>query len=218
MHGYKSFGNSFFNQLQFLSRDFEVFAPDLKGFGQNSEMPFPYSLDEYVLEVEQFIYKNGLKNPHVIAHSFGGRIVLKGVATNRLHFSKLVLTGCAGLKRKPSLIKGAKKTAFNIFKHFVDKEKLTFLYSKEYQSLPSVMRESYKMIVSEHLDRYLDKIENETLIINGSLDKDVPLYQAKRLNKNIKNSTLSIYKGAGHFCFLDKPNKFNTEVKEFLLS
>ena len=99
-----------------------------------------------------------------------------------------------------------------------DKQKLEFCYSKEYLSLPPVMRESFKLIVQEKLDAYLEKIQNQTLIINGRLDKDVPTYQAKRLNRGIKNSTLSLYKGAGHFCFLDKPNKFNWEVKEFLLS
>ena len=29
---------------------------------------------------------------------------------------------------------------------------------------------------------------------------------------------LLIIENAGHFCFIDKPNKFNMEVKEFLLS
>ena len=51
MHGYQSFGKSFYHQLDYLSKDFEVFAPDLKGFGQNADMLYPYSLDEYILEV-----------------------------------------------------------------------------------------------------------------------------------------------------------------------
>ncbi len=218
LHGYLSFGKSFVNQLDFLSRDFEVFAPDLKGFGQNSFMPYPYSLDEYIIDVKEYMYKHGLKSPNVVAHSFGGRIVLKGVATKKLKFSKLVLTGCAGLKRRPSVIKGTKKVTFKILRCFMDREKLKAFYSKEYLSLSPVMRESFKLITEEKLDCYLSQIKNPTLIINGSLDKDVPIYQAKRLNKGITGSSLSIYKGAGHFCFLDKPYKFNTEVKEFLLS
>ncbi len=218
MHGYQSFGNSFIHQLNFFSKDFEVFAPDLKGFGLNTPMPYPYSLDEYIMEVGEYMYKHSLSCPNVVAHSFGGRIVLKGVGTGRLNFDKLILTGCAGLKPRWSIKKSAKRTMFRLLKNFVDKKKLEFCYSKEYLSLPPVMRESFKLIVQENLDYYLEKIQNQTLIINGSLDKDVQVYQAKRLNRGIKNSTLSIYKGAGHFCFLDKPNKFNLEVKEFLLS
>ena len=61
-------------------------------------------------------------------------------------------------------------------------------------------------------------IDTATLIINGKLDAETPLYMAKKLNKNIKNSTLKVFEECGHFCFLDKPNKFNMEVREFLLS
>ena len=79
------------------------------------------------------------------------------------------------------------------------------------------MKKSFIKIVNEHLDGYLDKITNPTLLIYGSEDEETPLYMAKRFNKGIKNSRLSVYEGAGHFCFIDKPLKFNLEVKEFLL-
>ena len=39
----------------------------------------------------------------------------------------------------------------------------------------------------------------------------------KDLDK-LKNSKIFIIDGAGHFCFVDKPSIFNTEVREFLLS
>ena len=92
------------------------------------------------------------------------------------------------------------------------------LYSKEYNALDGIRKESYKKIVTEHLDYTLGKVQNQTLIIFGENDKETPLYMAKRLNRGIPSSTLSVIKGAGHFCFIDKPNKFNMEVKEFLLS
>ena len=218
MHGYQSFGKSFYHQLDYLSKDFEVFAPDLKGFGQNADMLYPYSLDEYILEVKEYMHKNGLENPSVVAHSFGGRIVLKGVATKKLGFDKLVLTGCAGLKENLTLKKAVKRTAFKMLKPFFNKDSLKMCYSKDYLALTPVMRESFKLIVSEYLDCYLKDIPNKTLIIHGNKDKAVPLYLAKKLNLGIRNSTLSVYDGVGHFCFLQKPMKFSMEVKEFLLS
>lgn len=218
LHGYQSFGRSFYHQLDYLSRDFEVFAPDLKGFGQNTPMPIAYSLDDYILEVKEYIEKHCLTCPNVVAHSFGARIVIKGVATKQLNFNRLVLTGPAGLKRRASIKRGVKKTTFNLLKHFVKRDKLKRFYSQEYLSLSPVMKQSFNLIVNEYLDNYLPFIHNQTLIINGSKDREVPLYQAKKLNAGIKNSTLVVYEGAGHFCFLDKPNKFNMEVKEFLLS
>ncbi len=218
LHGYLSSGKSFYNQLSYFARDFEVFAPDLKGFGDNADMPFPYSLDDYIGEVAEYIYKHGLKTPHVVAHSFGGRITIKGVATNKLDFDKIVLTGAAGLKPKNTLKKRAKKLCFNVAKKFIKKEKLTRFYSSDYLSLNDVMKKSFIKIISENLDGYLKFIQNQTLIINGELDAQTPLYMAKKLNKNISNSTLLVFDKCSHFCFLDKPNKFNMEVKEFILS
>ena len=218
LHGYLSNGKSFYNQLSFFSRDFEVFAPDLKGFGENTDMPFPYSLDDYIDEVAEYMYKHGLKSPCVVAHSFGGRITIKGVATKKLEFNKIVLTGSAGLKPKNTLKKRAKRFCFNAVKRFFKKEKLLRFYSSDYLSLNDMMKQSFIKIVNENLDEYLAFIKNQTLIINGEKDRETPLYMAKKLNKNIPNSTLLVFKEAGHFCFLDKPNKFNMEVKEFILS
>lgn len=218
MHGYLADRRSFYYQLDYFARDFEVFAPDLKGFGENKGMDYPYALDDYISEVEEFKYKNSILKPHIIAHSFGGRIAIKATAINGEFCDKLVLTGAAGLKPKNTPKKIINKTLFNILKKFVKKEKLTRFYSKDYLALDGVMKESFKKIISEYLDGYLDRIKNKTLIIFGDKDKETPLYMARALNKGIADSRLITVKDAGHFCFIDKPNKFNLEVREFLLS
>jgi pimeloyl-ACP methyl ester carboxylesterase len=195
-----------------------VFCPDLKGFGENLGMEYPYSLGDYVNEVGEYLYKNGIKKPHVIAHSFGGRIVLKGVSENVLDFDKIVLAGSAGLKPKFSLKKAVKKGVFSVAKRVFPKEKLKSFYSSDYLSLSPVMRESFIKIVNEHLDGSLKKVKNPALIVFGAEDRETPVYMAKRLNEGIENSTLLLIEGAGHFCFVEKPLKFNMEVREFLLS
>ncbi len=195
-----------------------MYAPDLKGFGDNADMPYPYSLDDYINEVKEYIYKHGLKKPSVIAHSFGARIAIKAASEDGGLFNKLVLTGAAGLKPKNTLKKTVRRTVYRVLKRFVPKEKLSRLFSADYNALSPVMKESFKKIVSEYLDDRLKDINNPTLLVFGAKDKETPLYMAKRLNKGIGKSRLLIIENAGHFCFIDKPNKFNMEVKEFLLS
>ena len=113
LHGYLSSGSSFYYQTQFFKQYFNVYAPDLKGFGENKDMPYPYSLDDYVNEVSEYINKNSIVCPFVIAHSFGARIVLKGLSDKKFNFSKVVITGGAGLKPKFRLKKTIKKAQFN---------------------------------------------------------------------------------------------------------
>ena len=218
LHGYLASSESFAYQIPFFQRDFDVYAPDFKGFGRNKGMPFAYSLDDYVDDLTAYVNKLGLIKPHVIAHSFGARVALKAVYRYPDLFDKIVLTGAAGLKQKNTLKKVVKKTTFNILKRFVKKEKLRAFYSKDYLALDGIMQESFKKILSENLDYILPEVKNKTLIIFGKNDKDTPPYMAKKLHDGIENSTLSLYSDAGHFCFIDKPLKFNTEAREFLLS
>ena len=218
LHGYLSRGSSFYNQIKYFERDFDVYAPDLKGFGDNVGMQFPYSLDDYVEEIKEYCCKNDIVSPHVIAHSFGARIAVKAVATEKLEIDRLVLTGAAGLKPKNTVKKTAKKVCFSILKKFIPKQKLAFFYSKDYLALDPIMKESFIKIVNENLDGYLSAVKNKTLLIFGDRDRETPLYMAKRYVCGLQNNRLIILKGAGHFAFIDKPNKFNVEVKEFLLS
>lgn len=218
MHGYLSTGKSFYNQIQFFSKYFNVYAPDLKGFGDNVDMPYPYSLDDYVDEVREYVLSHNIVKPLVVAHSFGARIVLKGLYDKRLDFEKVVITGGAGLKPKRSLKKIFKKIRFNFYKHFVPRQKLVRFYSPDYLALNQTMKQSFVKIVGETLDYTLPYIKTPTLLIFGKNDKETPLYMARRFEKNLVNSSLTVFDNAGHFCFISDANKFNLEVREFLLS
>ena len=195
-----------------------MFAPDLKGFGENADMEYPYSLSDYVAEVEEYIKANKLVKPHVIAHSFGARVALKAAAKDKGLFDKIVLTGAAGLKPKRKAGYYLKKGVFKTLKLILPKEKLSRFYSCDYNALSPVMKESFVKIVNEYLDDLLPKIENRTLIVFGENDYETPLYMAKRLYKGISGSELKVIKDAGHFAFIDKPFRFNMEVREFLFS
>lgn len=217
LHGYLSSGRSFSYQLKFFARDFETFAPDLKGFGSNAGMEYPFSLSDYAEEVREYMQKNGIVKPHVIAHSFGARIAIKLAAEDHELFDSIVLTGAAGLKPKRGVIKRIKALEFAVLKKFVKKERLARFYSPDYLKLDDVMKKSFVKIVNENLDGLLPGIKNRTFIVFGEKDKETPPYMAKRLYKGIKNSKLLFIKDAGHFAFIDKPHTFDMEVREFLL-
>lgn len=218
MHGYLSSGKSFAYQIPFFEKDFRVFAPDLKGFGENPDMKYPYSLSDYVAELRQYLKANGIVKPHVIAHSFGARIVIKAAADSPELFDRIVLTGAAGLTPKRKIRYYIKTGVYKTLKLIVPKEKLSSFYSEDYKKLSPVMKESFVKIVNEHLDDLLPRIKNRTLIVFGKNDKETPTYMGRRLNKGIKNSEYVEIKDAGHFSFIDKPLRFNMEVREFLLS
>ena len=188
----------------------------MSGFGESKKLTTPFSLDDYVTEVRNFITTCNIDGYDILAHSFGGRIAMR-LALNDCRAQKIVLTGSAGLKPKRKFSYYYKVYCYKILKRFLPTKALKNFGSSEYKSLDEVMKKSYLKIVNEHQDKEVKDIKNPTLIIYGEKDSETPVYMAKRLNKYIKNSTLRIIKGAGHFAFIDNPFAFNLYLKEFLL-
>ena len=217
LHGYLSSKESFFYQTRFLSGFFKVYVPDLPGFKENS-LPYPYGLEDYANDVSYLIQEikkeNKADSVNVLAHSFGARIVFYLSPTN--DFDKIVLTGAAGIKTKKRLSVKLKIWLYKSIKRLFHKE-IKALESADYKRLSSVMKESFKKIISLDLTDRLKKIQNRTLIINGLKDKETLPKTAKIINENVKDSILFFIKDGGHFCFIDSPDEFNMIVKEFLL-
>ena len=217
LHGYLCSGEIFKAQKDFFSSYYQVYSPDLKGFGKNKDMQYPYSLTDYAKELKEYMDKNKIVKPDVICHSFGARVLIKTLDLYPDTFGKIIITGGAGLKPKRSLKYFAKKFLYKILKPFFKKERLKKFFSKDYNSLSFVMQQSFIKVVNEDLKKAAGKIENEVLLIYGDRDKETPLYMGKRFHKLIKNSSLSVIKGGGHFCFLECSDKFNFLSREFLL-
>ena len=215
LHGYLSCKESFSYQINALKSKRRIIAVDLRGFGESSALPFAYSLSDYVNDVKDLITALKIERYDVVAHSFGGRIALR-LATADSRVDKIVLTGSAGLKPKRSLKYYFKVYLYKLLKKFISEKNLKNFGSKDYVRLSPVMKKSFIKIVNEHLDKELKNVNNKTLIIFGKNDKETPLYFAKKLKKEIKNSYLIVIENAGHFAFVDNPNAFNLYLKEFL--
>ena len=179
-------------------------------------MAFPYTLDNYVLEIKALLDYLKVDSVDVIAHSFGARVILKLALTDK-RINKIVLTGAAGLKPRRTLKYYTKIFIYKTYKKLFKNGKFKGFESNDYKNLTSVEKQSFVYIVNEHLDKVVPCIENKTLIISGSEDTETPPYMQKKLCKKLKNSKLVFIKKAGHFAYVSNANEFNYKVREFLL-
>lgn len=217
LHGYLSDKESFTAQIEFFSRYYTVYAPDLSGFGQNAPLEKAYCLDDYIDDLLCFIKELNLNGFDVIAHSFGARLVLKSDEL-RAMAQRIIITGGAGLKTKKTPKYYVKVWRYKFLKKFFPKsKKLNTAGSEEYRSLSGTMKLSFVKIVNENLDYKLKEVTNEVLLVYGDEDKTTPLYLAKKMRKGIKRSSLYVIKGGGHFAFAQKQAEFNAVAREFLL-
>ena len=139
------------------------------------------------------------------------------------------MTDAAGIKPKVTFKKWCRVKSYKLAKFFLkivtpkDKfeEKLNDLRKKygssDYSALQSdIMRETFNKVISLDLKKDLKNIKNSTLLMWGENDLDTPMYMAKIMEKEIKDSGLVVLKNAGHFSYLDSPIEYNLIVENFL--
>lgn len=215
MHGYLSSKEAFTAQIQYFSKFYRVTAIDFLGFGHSKPLEKPFSVDDYADWTKEVLNLLGVKKPHVVAHSFGCRVAVKLAFKEGGFFDKIVLTGPAGIIVNRGFSYRAKVRAYRFVRRFAPSFAERRFGSAEYRSLSPVMKESYKKIVNEDLRACAEKVENETLILEGEGDTTTTLAEAQMYQKSFKNATLKVIEG-GHFAFAEHPLAFNLSVEEFL--
>ena len=88
--------------------------------------------------------------------------------------------------------------------------------SADYAAASPVMRGCLVKAVNEDLEPLLPKIEQDTLLIWGSLDDATPLDDGKTMEKRLPNAGLAVIDGAGHFSWLDSPAVFDAIIRSYL--
>ena len=198
---------------------FTIYIVDYPGFGNSPSPNQELTMDDYKEIIDNFIKKQKIHNPIIIAHSFGGRIV----SLLKTNISKCILIDVAGIKRKKikvwikeKIYKITKKILILFHKkELVIKLKNVFA-SEDYKDVPKNMQKTFQNIIKQDLKKEYQKLSCETLIIWGEKDQDTPLKDAYLLNRLIPNSGLTIYKNSTHFSYLEKWVETNIILEEFL--
>ena len=97
LHGWRQSFHTFDALLPFLTPSFRVIRLGLPGFG-GSELPREaWGTGKYARFVGDFCQKIGIEPEILVGHSFGGRIIIKGVHDGIFRPRKIVLIASAGL-------------------------------------------------------------------------------------------------------------------------
>lgn len=214
LHGYLSSKEAFLGQINYFSRFYRVTALDFLGFGEAEPLTQPFSVDDYAAWLDNAMTKLRLRNPYVIAHSFGCRVAIKLASQKQTAFKKMLLTGPAGVIMNRGLGYHIKVKAYRAVKKIAPKYAERNFGSAEYRNLSPVMKESYKKIVNEDLRVCAGQVRVETLLVVGKGDTVTPKKEAEAYLKAFPSAKLREMEG-GHFAFAEDPVAFNLIAEEF---
>ena len=226
LHGWKDTLHSFDVNVMELKSSFRVVRLDLPGFGSTEAPKAAWDVGQYVAFVKDFIEKLELHVEAMIGHSFGGRIILKGAGSNQLLANKIILIGSAGIVKNKDL----KHSVLKFFAKIVSVVLLVppfslisgklkkWFYSRigsDYMGTGE-LKETFKLVINEDLQKYAKTIQIPTLLVWGENDASTPVSDARLFETLIHNSKLTVLPDAGHFVHREKAEEVTTIIKNFL--
>jgi len=220
LHGWQDNLETFNGLTSFLSLKYRVVRLDLPGFGQTEKPKESWELDSYIGFILNFIDKIKINPDFIVGHSFGGRILIKGLARNKFKPEKAVLLSSAGVSRKKKarflykLIKLLTYIPPIIFYREKIREKGYKMMGSDYLASGD-LKETFLKIISEDLTLEASKIKIPILLIWGRKDTETPLSDGVKLSEIITGSKLEII-DSGHFFFKEKPEEVSSLIDNFL--
>ena len=169
----------------------------------------------------------------MIAHSFGARVAIQLASEEPALFTRLILTGAAGIRKMPTeegkkraeqfkrlkrLCETAKKV--KVFGSLPEKmeEKLRRKYgSADYNALDEEMRKTFVKVINLDLTDRLPLIQQPTLLLWGDADTETPLWMGKKMEELIPDAGLVVLEGGTHFAYLEQRARFCAIARHFLL-
>ena len=226
LHGWGCNTTTFNAIRPFLEARFRVLTVDFAGFGQSDEPHQVWGVEEYTRSIEALAQHEGVENPILIGHSFGGRVSI--VYASRQKVQKVMLVDAAGVKPKRSLTYYRKVYTFKVLKKLLPlvvgktraeniiEQRRAKAGSSDYGQASPMMRAILSKVVNEDLKHCMPKIKAPTLLIWGENDTATPLRDAKIMEKLIPDAGLVSFPGCGHYSFLDNPIQFAAVLRSFL--
>lgn len=225
LHGWMNSLSSYDAITGDLAKEYRVIRPDLPGFGGSEPPPKPWHVGDYAAFVRNLLQRLGAEPYTLVGHSFGGRVIMKGVGTGVLHPKKIVLIDTAGNARRETprlrFYKTIAKTG-KAFAMLVPNAWYTSMRKRLYKRAGSdyleagALSQTFLHTINEDLVEYARRIGVPTLLVWGEHDKTTPLEDGKRLASEIPGAQLAVVSGAGHAPHRENPEEVARLICTFL--
>ena len=220
LHGAGCSSLSFYYQLRHFR---SAKAIDLPGHPDGKPCD---SVDGYLEWVRGFIRARRYKNVVLCGHSMGGAIAMSYALKYPDELQGLILLGTgAKLRVHPSYLERCQEPGDDnmpwLEEHLdyyrgVDEEVYPVLRQRAAEVGPKVELNDLMACDSFNMMDRVNEIALPTRVICGSEDVMTPVKYSQFLSNNIEGATESIIPGGGHFVHMEKYQKVNEEIEDFL--
>lgn len=228
LHGWGASLSTFDQLAQFLAVGYRVIRLDFPGFGGSPKPSTEWGVGEYATLTAAFLEKLKVESVYATAgHSFGGRVIIKGIHTGVLAPEKVILMGAAGIKPPQTAKKSALRLVAKVGKVVTSipglKGVQAGLRRKLYSAAGSTdyldagaMQKIFLKTVNEDLLPAVSSITQPALLLWGENDNETPVADGELMHQRIVGSRLVVIPNAGHFVYIDQFETVKNEIGSFL--
>ncbi len=211
LHGLAGSSRWWGRNLNQLAATFQVYAPDLFGFGQSC-CKHPFDLNRVADGLVQWMDRIGLKQAHLVGHSMGGYIAIDLAARFPAYVDRLVLVSAAARATAPQSSEFAARRHFNL--RWLNT--LSLVMPDLWYWKPRDILAAARTMLETNVQERLRNITALSLVIWGDHDPMVPIEQGYRLAQQLPCEELVVIESAGHHPMWEQPEPFNRELVHFL--
>ena len=242
IHGGGSRAESFEEMIPILSREFMVYAYDLRGAGETERPPEPrISYEVWREDLRAFLDSFDIEEPILVGWSLGAGVVMDFAVNYPKRVSRLVLIGAvsprleraidpSGFEKRRKLIEGganAEQIVAETFEFTKGAFSPNSIQNKPH-AVEAIRREHLRNDPNEYLETVrmintplkvgdrLGEIRCPTLVIVGEHDARTPFPNGADLNKAIPTSFLKVLENCGHFYGYEQPEMTSAAMLSFL--
>lgn len=229
LHGWGGSKESFSELREALrGSDIEMLTPDLPGFGDEPEPSKPWTTDDYVEWVLDYLesrINNQESRIFLLGHSHGGRIAIKIAAEHRLSIAHLTLCAPAGIRHVRHFKRILGLTLAKCGKVLLSipgmralqpcgrKMLYKLVRVHDYEKASPVMRQTLINVTEEDLRPLLPLIHVPTDIFWGEEDHMTPVSDGYLMEKKIQGSRLHIFPGLRHRVHREKAGEIAEVIR-----
>lgn len=225
LHGWDVSGQKYLSAARILAQKYQVFLPDLPGFGRSPLPPVPWDVADYAHLVIELAEALRLKSFVLVGHSFGARVAVQIAVDDPARVEKMILTGMPALRRLQSirqlfylLAKGGPLLIPHRYREAVRRKFYRLANVQDYAQEPVARRETFLRVIDWDQRHLFGKIGCPVGLIWGKGDRLTPLRVAYFLRKEIPAAELIVVPGTGHRLPYQQPLLFAHLVQEFVES
>jgi len=225
---------SWFNQIPYLAKNYQVIAYDLRGHGRSAEPKQTFTMDDLADDLFLLLQELGIEKCSIIGHSIGGMIApvfalkhgsmvnalaivsgaVQPLASDKLAGYSVMreIARTRGMEALAEYRRSNNQIPPKITNSAMLWERFRHLYKET--SVQGYIRASEALATMPNLTSKMKEIHCPILGVVGDLDP-VFMETMKILAGNTKVS-MKIVHNCGHFVMIEDPDEFNNIITNFL--